>query len=155
MSTESTSSLTKQLVAAILDTAPTTTGGGTVREMIGTRIYVAHVPDNTAYPFVVVRLQSFKTDQTYSDLRATGQLEVTVFARPRTKAEDAEELTDRILQALVGYSNASRGFVFGTSYTRQTLPMFSEPGDKDVYALRVLFDFACWPLFLTGGTPAA
>jgi hypothetical protein len=154
MSTESTGSLTKQLVTAIMDTA-SINGGATVRELTTGRVYVMRPPDGVAFPFVVVRLQSFRTDPNYSQLRATGTLECTVYARPRSRAEEAEEIADRIVQCLLNYTSAVQGMTFGTGLSRQTLPMMSDPADADVVAIRVAADFAVWPLFLTGGTPAA
>ena len=154
MSTELTSSLVKQLIAAVLDTPPEPlTGGGTVREMIGARLYVRRPPDNATYPYGVVNL-ALRTDPAYDNTRLTGTFECTIFTRPLTRAEEAEEIADRVMQALAGYRSASRGLVYATGITRDALPVFRDPADSEVTGIRVAAALAVWPQLLIGGNPA-
>lgn len=154
MSTESTAGITKQLVARLLDAAPEPlTGGGTVRELLSDRVYVRRPPDSVVYPFAVVNL-ALRTDPNFDNSRMTGSFECTVFARPLTRAEQCEEIADRIMQAFAGYKSAVQGLTFVSGLQRDALPAFHDPADSDVTAIRVVAQVVVWPLLLIGGMPA-
>ena len=155
MSSESTASLMKQFVAAILAYSPEPlTGGSTIADLTSSRVYIGRPPDGVLFPNIVVRLAAFRTDPDYSNRRATGTLECLVYARPRSKAEEAEEIADRLVQLLSQYRAVSRAIVFGAGVLRQSVPAFSDPADKEVVAVRVVADFVCWPALLIGTIPS-
>lgn len=149
MTTESTASLVKQLVAFLLDAVPVT-GGNTLRELVAARVYVNRPPDAAQYPYVVVRLYGMRNDPSFDNARMVCTLECTTFARPRSSMETAEQIGDRIMQACAAYRSATQGIVFCTGIQRDTLPAFHEPSDSDVTAVRVAASLALWPALLLG-----
>lgn len=147
MTTESTVAITKQLVAVALDTP--NGAGVTARSLVGANVFVGTPPDGATYPNVVARLYAFTSDPSYDNARMTATLEMTVFARPRSTAELAEQVADCLLVAFHQFRSATSGLAWCRGVQRDTLPSFRDPADNDVVAIRVAALLAFWPLLTT------
>jgi hypothetical protein len=78
------------------------------------------------------------------------ELEVMLYARPRSQKAAMEGIADRMDQAMLRYSDRTSGLV-GTfpGRSRTTLPPFKEPADGDVVQIMLEYTLVVWPAYLT------
>ena len=126
--------------------------GGTLQSL-GFKVHSGgYAPDAAQYPYALIRLMNGVTSD--AGLRVAADLEVMSFARPRVPwGERLEDYADVIDQALLHLAardgTGVRGFAFTRDRSRDTLPPFPAPADREVVQVRQVFSFACWPQYLT------
>jgi hypothetical protein len=107
-----------------------------------------------AQPYVVCRLFSRLTSGESHGQRETASLELQVFGRPRgTQAPAVEQVGDILDGWLLQYRSAVAGLVFSKGRSRDTLPTFADPADREVYQIRIVASLVVWPQLLTQYTP--
>lgn len=156
MNTESTELLYKALRTRLLGFTPTdpgaTPGGATpdtLGDALGTRLFVVQAPDTVTYPYGIVRLQARQESGEYAGERETMELELLLYHRPRAKQYVLEGYADVADQAFLRYVDANGGLIFSGSRQRDTVPMNSLAADREVCAIRCVYDLIVWPEFLT------
>lgn len=112
------------------------------------RLYQVRVPDNTPYPFAVMRMISARSGE-YKGLRVTAQLEIQLYGRPWSEHQRMEALADLIDEAMLFFVRSNDGLTFSTSSTRVTLPPAPAPMDGETVAIRLVYNLAFWPRYLT------
>lgn len=118
----------------------------------GQGIYVVQGPAQIAagdYPYGIMRLQSRRRPGEYAGERETMELELQLFGRPRSEQTNIETYADIADQAMLRYLNGSSGIIFSGSGHRDTLPVMAPPADREVVAVRCVYDLIVWPVYLT------
>lgn len=152
MSTDST----EGMLAVVRDRflAFTAIGGAKLTDTIGTRLWLFAPPGGTAniWPFGILRFLPFTARGAYNGERVTGQVELMLWNRPRTAAaaKALEGAADVATGAFLRWANTDTdGLMFSREWSRATLPVPSEPADRDTYTIRLTFDVIAWPAYLT------
>jgi len=108
-------------------------------------------PDTAPYPYVLARFMN--GDSATFMLRTPFDLELLLYDRPRAFADDLEDVADVIDQAMKQFTardpNGVRGLAFSRGRRRDTLPPFTNPADREVVAIRMVFSLVVYPQFLT------
>jgi hypothetical protein len=143
--TRSSASLYATLRRALLD-ARTEAGSSIVDLLGGPNIYYATLPEGPVYPYIALR--ALRETAGANGFRERIELEVQVIAWPQSQARLAEEIADYVDRVFLGYTESGSGLVFSRSRTRQTLPAFSEPADRDRVGVLLQYAFLAWPLSL-------
>lgn len=133
-----------------------TDGVTTVASLIGAgaaaRLYPGAPPEFATWPgtYAVVRFINNDTSDFGSGDRFDFDIEIMIFARPRSKAREAEKLADLFDMALLRYTvgSAVDGLIYVTGRTRDTLPPGTGDVDREVVQLRQLFSAFTWPMYL-------
>lgn len=145
----------------VLDTLRTrlrtfSSGGGTVADILGERVYFVSPPANATYPFGVLRYIDGRTSKAYSGERMKGILELLLIARPAdaTYAQALELAADRAQAAMQFFREGNSaptttGLIFVVDGGRDTLPPPAEPVDAQTYSIRLTWDVVIWPRYLT------
>lgn len=149
MSTDSTANIWRQFRTRLLTYTPLS--GATVGSRLGDRLYFVQAPDDAPWPHAIGRL-TMRPQGDYGD-RLAGELEIQLYDRPRAKAEALEDMADVCDQAMLRYADAASGLTFATDRLRDTLPANLPPADREVCAIRLVYSFVVWPVFLTRHNP--
>lgn len=151
MSTTSTPVLEDTLRTRLL--THTRLSGSTLAEILGTapssgsdgKLYKVQAPDNATYPYGVMRLMNRRTSGDIAE-REVAELEVMLFGRPRSQQATMEGAADACDEALLPrYVDASSGVVACTGRTRNTMPVFAEPADREVVQIRLVYTLIVYP----------
>lgn len=125
-------------------------GTNSVSSSLGTRLYVNQPPDNVTFPYAVMRLVNQISNTEYRGDRQTASVEIMIYDRPRSNTSRAEGVADNIDGAMTRLRlQDADGIMFGRSRLRDTIPPMTDPADREVVAIRLLYDIAMWPQFLT------
>ena len=101
-------------------------------------------------PYVVARLMNRITGGESHGQREVASLELQAFGRPRgVMAQRVEQVVDILDGWLLQYRNATAGLVFSKGRSRDTLPPFADPADREVYQIRIVASLVVWPQLLT------
>jgi hypothetical protein len=166
VSTESTTGLEAVLRSRLLNFSPLG-NGTTVAQEIGSTasgagvdgtLYWDRAPDNIDQLMAdqelplrwgVLRLKNRRLGGDHGE-RDLMELEVMLYARPRSQKAAMEGIADRMDQAMLRYSDRTSGLV-GTfpGRSRTTLPPFKEPADGDVVQIMLEYTLVVWPAYLT------
>ena len=146
MSTTSTANIWRTVRSRILGYQPPT--GATLQTRLSGRLYYVQAPDNAPWPHGIGTLR-LPSSGAYNSERLDGELELMLYDRPRSKAEALEDMADVADQAMLRYADGSSGLVFSRERRRDTLPAFLPPADREVVAIRLVFQLVVWPLYLT------
>jgi hypothetical protein len=146
MTTTSTANVWRQVRSRILTYQPPT--GTTLQARLVGRLYHVQAPDDAPWPHAIGVLR-LRTDGAYNGDRKEGELEVTLYDRPRSRAEALEDMADVVDQAMLRYADGSNGLVFSREGRRDTLPAFLAPADREVCAIRLVYQLVVWPVYLT------
>src|SRR5689334_230452 len=98
MTTASTTDFVKAIVDRIRDY--TDAASRSVGSICDDRVFVTQAPDDAAYPYVVLRLDT-RSDPDTCNIREEFELDVTAYGRPRAKEQETELLAELILKALL------------------------------------------------------
>lgn len=150
MSTASTDAIATTLRTHLLTFEPAP-DAGTLGDVLGERLYRDAAPDSPTYPYGVMRLINRVVDGAYNGDRESMDLEVQLFHRPRRATATLETAADRCDIAMQRYADASDGLLFSRERTRDTLPPFPEPADREVVQIRLVYPLVAWPTYLTHG----
>lgn len=77
------------------------------------------------------------------------ELEVMLFARPRSEKATLEACADCCDQAMLRYADTSSGVIGCWGKTRSTLPPLVSPADTEVVQIRLVYTLVLWPAYLT------
>ena len=155
MDTATTTAIVDGLRARLLDFVPVAPlTGGTLRSR-GFKVYaVGAVPDVAGWTgaYAILRLMNLVTST--AGLRVRGDLELMLLARPRNPwGAQLEVYADVIDQALhqVAWRDAAgtRGLAFTGERSRDTLPPFPDPVDREVVQVRIVQGLTLYPRALT------
>lgn len=115
-------------------------------------VYLSQAPDNVDYPYAVLRFAS-QREGAYGGDRLHGDLEIQVYGRPRAMMGTVEGIADAMQQALQRWTDVTNGnYVASREDRRETLPMYGSPADREVCAVRLVFDVVAWPRYLSLST---
>ena len=148
MSTASTTATWQEIRDRVLDFAPPG-GGSTLRTSLTGGLHFGHAPDNVTYPYGVLRFTASREGED-GDHREVLLAELMLYNRPRAVGlkviEAFADLADQALYKWV--STTDGGPMFSGPRTRATLPVFPEPADRDIAAIRLLYRIVAWPKWL-------
>ncbi len=126
----------------------TATGSG-----IDGKLYIVQAPDNvtTVSPsrWAVMALKNRRTGGTEQSARDMIDLEVMLFARPRSQQAAMEDAADACDEAMLRYQNLDADLVGNWGRTRNTLPVMTEPADREVVQIRLMYTLVVYPDHLT------
>lgn len=165
MSTESTTALEATLRTRLLEFEPLGGGGSVALELGSTEsgagqdgnLYWDRAPDNLdrlmsdlglPLRWGVLRLKNRRRSDENPE-RELAELEVMLYARPRSQKAALEGIADRMDQAMRRYRDMTSGVVACWGATRNTLPPFKEPADNDVVQIMLEYTLVLWPAYLT------
>ncbi len=110
------------------------------------RVYANGPLEGAAFPYIVLRL----VNQISDGLRMTADLEAVVFHRPRSKASEAEDMADVMDGALLDWRDREgTGLIFAGERLRDTVAPFSEPADRELVQVRMIYSLLLYPEYLT------
>jgi hypothetical protein len=112
------------------------------------KLYQVRAPDHTPFPYATMRLISTRTGE-HKGLRVQGQLEVLLYGRPWSQLADMEALADLIDEAMLFFRRSNDGLTFAQGSTRTTLPPAPSPADSEIVTIRLVYNVAYWPKYLT------
>jgi hypothetical protein len=147
MSTTSTQGMIQDLRARLLNFVPRS--GDTLNTSLGGRLYTTQAPDNVTYPYAVVRLMD--RQQTVGDqgFRTRGEIEVSIFDRPRSQQWRAEAIADVVQQAFLHWDLKTSGLMFAQHSRRVTMPPAPTPMDRELVQIAVYVPIVAWPVMFT------
>jgi len=155
MDTTSTAGIVKALRAHLLAFDPPG-AQGPASAVLADRLYMAQ-PDTLAYPYGLIRLMGRTVTPGSHGERETADLEIMLHERPRRLLERLEGIADAFDQAMQRYTAADAGHTLGIVFSRvrrrDTLPPFSNPADRDVAQIRLVYPLTIWPGFLFNDAP--
>lgn len=154
MDTTSTVAVYEGLRVRLLDfvpVAPSPLAGGSLRSR-GFKLFAGDfAPDKTDWSgaYGLFRLVGMVTST--AGLREAGQLEVMLFGRPRKVWDkQLEHYADAIDQAMKQFTDPrAGGLVFSRERSRDTLPPFPAPADREVVQIRLVYALVIYPQYLT------
>lgn len=136
--------------------------GETLAEILGStdtgsgsdgKLYIVQAPDNvtTVSPsrWGVMALKNRRTGGTEQSARDLIELEVMLFARPRSQQAAMEEAADACDEAMLRYQNLDADLVGNWGRLRNTLPVMTEPADREVVQIRLMYTLVVYPDHLT------
>lgn len=115
------------------------------------RVYISQAPDAAVFPYIVFRKINGTSAPEYQNARENFEIEFMIFGRPRSMEQAVEALGDTVLAAMLTWteSGATLGLTFAQSYQRDSLPPPPDPGDRELVQVRIAFQCATWPRYLT------
>lgn len=148
MSTASSTATWQEIRDRILDFPPPA-GGSTLRTSLTGGLHVGSAPDDVTYPYGVMRVTANREGED-GDHREVLFVELMLYNRPRLKGlKVVEAFADLADQALYKWvSTTDGGPMFTGPRTRTTLPVFPDPADRDIAAVRLLYRVVAWPKWL-------
>lgn len=147
MATTSTASLAKQLRSRLLTYAPPASAP-TLNTMIGGRLYIDRGPDVITFEYGIMRLINRQISNDYDPVRETPELEIQLYANNASRAQALEGMADVCDMAMTDYKDATSGLTFSRGRRRDTLPPFTDPADREIIAIRLVYELVVWPLYL-------
>lgn len=157
MDTASTPAIVDAVRARVLDfvpVAPSPLAGGSLRSR-GFKLYASGaVPDAAGWSGAYGILRPMNLLTSAAGLRVAGDLELMLLARPRNPwGAQLEVYADAVDQAMhnVGSTDAAgtRGLFFTRGRSRDTLPPFPDPADREVVQVRLVYGVVVYPRSLT------
>jgi hypothetical protein len=94
-------------------------------------------------------LKNRRTGGTEQSARDLIELEVMLFARPRSQQAAMEEAADACDEAMLRYQNLDADLVGNWGRLRNTLPVMTEPADREVVQIRLMYTLVVYPDHLT------
>lgn len=146
MASDSTANLAKTAVTRVL--AYQNDGGADVGDYVSDRVYVGRAPDNPSGTYIVLRLINIEDDPEYPQgLRLEFDVEITVYGRGASKAQEVETVLDLAEEALLTWheSSAANGLTYGMRLQRETEPLDTDPEDRTLVAARSAVRCGSWP----------
>jgi hypothetical protein len=119
------------------------------------KLYLVQAPDNITKPenspsrWGVMRIKNRRTGGTEQSARDLIELEVMLFARPRSQQAAMEEAADACDEAMLRYQNLDADLVGNWGRLRNTLPVMTEPADREVVQIRLMYTLVVYPDHLT------
>jgi hypothetical protein len=147
MSTTSTQGMMQDIRSRLLTFEPRT--GSALGDVL-TALYTNQAPDNVTYPYAVVRLMD--RQQTVGDqgFRTRGEIEVSIFDRPRSQQWRAETIADVVQQAFLHWDLKTSGLMFAQHSRRVgPLPPAPAPMDRELVQIAVYVPIVAWPVMFT------
>lgn len=143
--TRSTANVYATLRRALLEYVDPITGHALPDLLKGPHVYVTMVPEDApSFPYITIRL-TLASDTGTNSYRQTGTLSVDVIGKPSRQAVLVEDVADVCDAVLVGYTEPGSGLVLGRGRTRETLPRFTDPADKDIVGVTLSYSLILWP----------
>ena len=147
-STASWTDIYKAVRTRLLTFAPKT--GSTVGTLLGNRLYILQGPDTAVFPYGIMRIQSGFQSGQYKGERLAGELEIMLFARPRSQQQALNLVADTCDQAFLRYHDgSSAGLIFSRERMRNDLPAYGAEVDREVVQIQLLYQLVVWPTYLT------
>jgi hypothetical protein len=121
----------------------------------GGKLFIVQAPDNVTDPanapsrWGVMALKNRRTGGTEQSARDMIDLEVMLFARPRSQQAAMEEAADACDEAMLRYQNLDADLVGNWGRLRNTLPVMTEPADREVVQIRLMYTLVVYPDHLT------
>ncbi len=110
------------------------------------RVYANGPLEGAAFPYIVLRL----VNQIPDGLRMTADLEAVVFHRPRSKAAEAEDMADVFSGAMLQWvDREGQGLIAVLDWLRDSVAPFSEPADRELVQVRMIYSLLLYPEYLT------
>jgi hypothetical protein len=113
-----------------------------------TRLFLVRAPDDAKFPYGTLRLEA-TNDGMYHGMRLSAQCEIMLYGRPWTQQAQVEAAADLIEQGMHQFILNSDGLAFCHGKQRQSLPPGPDPADSEVCSVRLVFELAIWPAYLT------
>lgn len=146
----STEAIVGLIKTRLLTFVPTTTS--TLTTLLGGRLWYDQSPaagSQTLYPYATYRLTNRVETDGFAGMRETGDVEVLLFHKPRSKQWELERCADVADEAFLDWNDVSAGIAFSRFRTRDTLPVPLESMDRDLVTIRLLFPVVLWPTYRT------
>ena len=147
MSTTSTQGMMQDLRSRLLTFQPAS--GLRLNQVLGDRLYTGSAPDTVQYPYAVFRLVDRRQTDGYTGFRATAEIELSIFDRPRSQMWRAEGIADVAEQAFLGWDLRTSGVLFSRHVRRLTMPVAPIPMDRELVQIMVFVPIVAWPVMLT------
>lgn len=149
MTTTSTSEIYTQLRTAILAFNPIS--GTSVSGSLGQRFYVVQAPDGATFPYGTLRLTNNRTNNSDGlKNRIEADLEIMIYAKPRSQQPVLENIADKIDAAMLTYRDSSSGLVYCPgSRLRDSIPSISDPADREVVTILLRYPVIIWPSYIS------
>lgn len=158
MSTDSTTDLETALRTRLLTF--TAMDGATLADTLGAsltgsgsdgKLYWDAAPDNVTESSGRWGILGLKNRRTRGDGQdgELAELEVMLFARPRSQKQTLEACADLCDQAMLRYRDTSSGVIGCWGKLRSTLPPMTSPADAEVVQIRLVYTLVLWPAYLT------
>lgn len=109
------------------------------------RLWKDAAPDTAAYPFGIMRL----INRVSLNERERMDLEVVLYGRPRSQAVAIEDAADLCDAAMLNYRDPTSGLIFSHERQRDTLPPPTDPADREVVQVRLVYSLIVWPILLS------
>lgn len=154
MSTDSTSDLENAIRTRLLTFSPL--AGLPLADVLGTtvsgagsdgKLFWDAAPDNAGPRWGVLQLKNRRSDGDGQE-KELAELELMLFARPRSQKATLEQCADLCDQAMLRYVDATSGVIGCWSRLRSTLPPFVSPADTEVVQIRCVYTLVLWPAYL-------
>lgn len=118
------------------------------------KLYKVQAPDNITKPengpsrWGVMALTNRRTNAENAE-RDLIDLEVMLFARPRSQQDAMEEAADACDEAMLRYTNFTNDAIGNWGRLRNTLPVMTGPADREVVQIRLVYTLVVYPDHLT------
>lgn len=119
-------------------------GTATLAETLSGGLHVGSPPDNAQYPYGAFRVLNVRQRDIDAPLYRA-DVELQLFARPRTEAAALQAATDAAVEAVVGWSDLPNGIRNVGVRDSDVLPPFSEHADPEVVTSRSVFTVDLFP----------
>lgn len=144
--TDSTAAIYAMIRDRILNFTPKS--GSKLKDTLS-ELYVVQAPDNAKFPYGVMRFINTNRDGAYQGYRQTMEVEVQLFAQPRSEASALEVMADVADEAMLGWRQATSGLAFSFEGSRMSIPPAPPPLNSEVVQIRLTYPVVVWPAFLT------
>lgn len=138
-------------VRARMLTCPNAAGaylGQTFTGAPGPDLYVEKVPTDTLFPYGILTLTT-TSDPRQSGIRQDGEMELVLYGRPISILSALNAAADLAAGAMTGYTDRSGGgVVHCVKHRRTPVPTYTDPADREMCVVRVVFTLILYPVFL-------
>lgn len=112
-------------------------------------LYIESVPDDSDYPFGVMRLQNRDRTRSGNKRRETLDLELLLYHRGYGNAAELQTMGDLADAALLEYVDGTGGSLIGFGPGKRDTPrQLGDLADKEAICVRVLYTGVFWPQYL-------
>lgn len=110
-------------------------------------LHTHSAPDNATGLYGTIRLDGRRTGQLDDGaLEETGNLQIHLFARDRSKLAAVEDAMDVVEEALLRWSTTSAGWFMTRSVaSRITAPPYPAPANAEIVHVRGVWRYTWWP----------